>query len=232
MRALGRSRRVDPSRVLADEWSTEVSSSYALAGFLTLVLAGFTLLAMGPMTRIDVYFNLDPAPDRWTPLLTVLDRIGQRAVCLPILGAVTLYVVRRAGTWRPAVVAAAGVVALNLVVLVLKLGFGRSFPLTADPSFFTGGMAYPSGHGANVLFVYGLVPYLVARYLGPRRGRDAVLWTAVAVLSTVMVVVSLTLDWHWFADLVAGLLVGAIVLQLVEAVDRSVGRRPAGDPPG
>ncbi|MDP9822966.1 phosphatase PAP2 family protein [Nocardioides massiliensis] len=208
-------------RVASDEWSTEVSSGYALAGFLTLVLVAFTLLAMGPMTRIDVYFNLDPAPGRWRPLLTVLDRIGQRAVCLPILAVVAVYVARRAGTWRPVLVAAGGVVALNLVVLVLKLAFGRSFPLTADPSFFTGGMAYPSGHGANVLFVYGLVPYLLARYLGPRRGRDALLWAGVAVLSTVMVVVSLTLNWHWFADLVAGLLVGAIVLQLVEAVDRS-----------
>lgn len=220
------SRRGPRSRFLADEWSTEVSSGFALAGFLALVLAGFTVLAMGPLTRIDVYFNLDPAPDRWTPLLTVLDRIGQRAVCLPILGAVVLVLVRRCRSWRPAVVAAGGVVALNLVVLVLKVAFGRSFPLTADPSFFTGGMAYPSGHGANVVFVYGLVPYLLSRYLGSHRLRSILLWAAVALLSAVMVVVSLTLNWHWFADLVAGLLVGAIVLQLVEAVDRAVGAHP------
>lgn len=208
----------------ADGWTSEVSSGLALAGFLVLVLGAFTLLAMGPLTRIDAYFNLAPAPDRWLPVLTVLDRIGQRAVCLPILGAVVLYVVRRSGTLRPAVVAAGAVVLLNLVVLVLKVGFGRSFPLTADPSFFTGGMAYPSGHAANVILVYGLIPFLLARYLGPRRVRDAVLWGVVGFLSTVMVLVSLNLNWHWFADLVAGLIVGGIVLQVVEAVDRAVPR--------
>lgn len=209
-----------------DGWTSEVSSGLALAGFLVLVLGAFTLLAMGPLTRIDTYFNLDPAPGRWLPLLTLLDRIGQRAVSLPVLAVVVVYVVRRSGTLRPAVVAAGAVVLLNLVVLVLKVGFGRSFPLTADPSFFTGGMAYPSGHAANVVLVYGLVPFLLARYLGSRRWRDAVLWGIVAFLSTVMVIVSLSLNWHWFADLVAGLIVGAIVLQVVEAVDRAVPRAP------
>jgi len=215
----------------SDGWTSEVSSGFALAGFLMLVFVAFTALAMGPLTRIDAYFNLDPAPGRWLPLLTVLDRIGQRAVCLPILAAVVLYVVRRSRDLRPAVVAAGAVVLLNLVVLVLKVSLGRSFPLTADPSFFTGGMAYPSGHAANVVLVYGMVPFLLARYLGPRRWRDTLLWATVGVLSGVMVAVSLTLDWHWFADLVAGVIVGAIVLQVVEAVDRAVPRAAhPGDP--
>jgi len=212
---------------IADEWTSEVTSGYATAGFLVVVLAGFTLLAMGPLTRIDVYFNLEQPPGAWVPVLQVLDRVGQRAVCLPILAVVVWHVVRRSRSLRPALVAALGVFALNLVVLLLKLGFGRSFPGSADPSFFSGGMAYPSGHGANVVFVYGLIPYLLATYLGRRPRRDAALWIAVAALSTVMVTVSLTLNWHWFADLVAGLLTGAIVLQLVEAVDRSVPRSAA-----
>jgi glycosyltransferase involved in cell wall biosynthesis len=42
---------------------------------------------------------------------------------------------------------------------------------------------------------------------------------AVFVLSITMVLTSLTLDWHWFADLLAGLLVGSVVLQLTATVD-------------
>ena len=39
-----------------------------------------------------------------------------------------------------------------------------------------------------------------------------------------MVVTSLTLNWHWFADLIAGLLVGGLVLQLTVALDAAVPR--------
>ena len=49
-----------------------------------------------------------------------------------------------------------------------------------------------------------------------------VLWSAVALLSLTMVITSLTLNWHWFADLIAGLLVGGVVLQLTAAVDTAV----------
>jgi hypothetical protein len=41
-----------------------------------------------------------------------------------------------------------------------------------------------------------------------------------------MVVTSLTLNWHWFADLIAGLLVGGVVLQLTTALDIVVQTSP------
>ena len=41
-----------------------------------------------------------------------------------------------------------------------------------------------------------------------------------------MVVVSLTLNWHWFADLIAGLLVGGVVLELTVAADAARAARP------
>jgi len=39
-----------------------------------------------------------------------------------------------------------------------------------------------------------------------------------------MVTTSLLLSWHWFADLVAGLLVGAVMLQLTVAADTALPR--------
>lgn len=208
----------------SDGWTSGASSSLALAGFLAIVLVAFTLLAMGPLAKFDAYFNLQPPPAGWVPVLHVLDRVGQRAVALPVLGLALWYVYRRTRSWRPVAVAVASVVALNALVLVLKVGLGRSFPHTADPTFFSGGMAYPSGHAANIVLVYGLATYVVSRYTAPPARMRILMGSAVAVLGVVMVVTSLTLDWHWFADLVAGLLVGGIVLELTVAGDRLLPR--------
>lgn len=208
-----------------DGWTTAVSSGFALAGFLSLVFLAFTLLAMDPFMRYDAYFNLAPPPQRWVPFLHLLDRVGQRAVALPLLAAVVWWIYRRTADWRPVVLAGVAVFTLNLVVLLLKLGLGRAAPGTADPSFFTGGMAYPSGHSANIVLVYGLAAYLVSRYLNPGRRAQIAMWGAVAFLAVTMVVTSLMLNWHWFADLVAGLIVGGIVLELAVTVDRMVPAR-------
>ncbi len=199
-----------------------MSSALALAGFLALVFVAFTLLAMGPLISIDAYFNLATPPRGWVPVLHVLDRIGQRAVCLPVLAVATLVCCRYRESWRPVWVAALSVFSLNLVVLVLKLLLGRAQPESADPSFFVGGMAYPSGHTSNIVLVYGLVVYLMGRYRGVRQVTRGIMWAVVAALSLTMVGTSMTLSWHWFADLVAGLLVGATVLELTVAVDAKV----------
>lgn len=203
-------------------WTSEVSSALALAGFLALVFLGFTLLVMERLMALDQYFNLAPPPAGWVPVLHLLDRVGQRAVCLPILALVVWACCRRQRSWRPAVIAAGSVFFLNLVVLILKLALGRGQPAPADPSFFIGGMAYPSGHTANILLVYGLVAYLLGRYYGVSRREYALLWSAVAGLCVLMVVVSLTLNWHWFADLIAGLIVGGMMMELTVAADAAL----------
>ncbi len=202
-----------------DGWGSEVSSPLALAGFLFLVFVGFTLLAMGPLISIDTYFNLAPPPRPWVPVLHVMDRIGQRAVCLPVLALAVLLSCRRVRSWRPAWLAAGAVFSLNLLVLVLKVGLGRGQPEAANPAFFVGGMAYPSGHTSNILLVYGLAVFLLGRYRRIGRAWTVLMWGLVGLLSVAMVGTSLTLNWHWFADLIAGLLVGGAVLELVVAVD-------------
>jgi hypothetical protein len=210
-----RSRDPDPD----DGWTSETASGFALAGFLWVVFVALTLLAIGPLSRFDAAINLDPPPPSWLPVLHLLDRIGQRAVCLPVLGAVIFWMWRRTGSWRPAVVSGVSVFFLNLVVGILKVVLGRESPHTADPAFFVGGLAYPSGHTSNIVLVYGLAVYLLGRYYRVSRRTYGLLWSAVALLSVVMVVVSMSLNWHWFADLVAGLIVGGIVLELTVAAD-------------
>jgi hypothetical protein len=208
-----------------DGWTTPVASAVALAGFLALVFVGFTLLALEPLMALDAYFNLGPPSQAWVPVLHVLDRVGQRAVCLPFLAVVVGACWLRRRSWRPPLLAAASVFSLNLLVLILKVGLGRGQPASADPSFFIGGMAYPSGHTANIVLVYGLAVYLLGKYYGLSPRAYAVLWAAVGLLSVVMVVVSMSLNWHWFADLVAGLIVGGVVLELAVAADLYTAQR-------
>jgi undecaprenyl-diphosphatase len=203
-------------------WTSEVSSALALAGFLALVFVAFTVLVMTRLMALDQYFNLDPPPEGWVPVLHLLDRVGQRAICLPLLAVVVWRCCRHARSWRSAVIAVGAVLALNLIVGVLKLSLGRGQPAPADPSFFIGGMAYPSGHTANIVLIYGLAVYLLSRYHGVSHREAAVLWSAVGAMSVLMVVVSLTLNWHWFADLIAGLIVGGMVLELTVAADAAL----------
>jgi membrane-associated phospholipid phosphatase len=183
-----RSRDTDPD----DGWTSETASGFALAGFLWVVFVALTLLAIGPLSRFDAAINLDPPPPSWLPVLHFLDRIGQRAVCLPILGAVIFWMWRRTGSWRPAL------------------------------AFFVGGLAYPSGHTSNIVLVYGLAAYLLMRYGRVGTRVRVALWSGVAFLGVLMTFTSLLEHWHWFTDLVAGLLVGGAVLQMTASVDRVV----------
>jgi hypothetical protein len=73
-----------------------------------------------------------------------------------------------------------------------------------------------------MVLVYGLAVYLLGRYRRIDRRVVTVLWSVVVLLSVIMVATSLALDWHWFADLIAGLIVGGIVLQLTVSLDHVV----------
>ena len=169
----GRSCAGDVARVrrLTTAGPREVSSGLALAGFLFLVFVGFTLLAMGPLISHRHLLQPRPAapglgavpararPDRAAGGVPARSSAVVTFVCLPLPRSPG----GRPG-WSPR-----SVFSLNLLVLVLKVLLGRGQPEAADPSFFVGGMAYPSGHTANIVLVYGLVAYLLSRYRGVSR---------------------------------------------------------------
>jgi len=212
------------SRRPPTDWTSEVSSAYALAGFLFVAFVGLTLLVMGPLVGLDASLNVRNPPDGLVPMLHVLDRMGGRLVALPVLGLVLLWIHRRTGRLRPLVVAVVAVLGMILVVGCLKLGLGRGKALTFDPNFFTGGISYPSGHTSNVMLVYGLVPYLLSTYAQVPKRVIRVLIGVLVLLSVWMVAVSVTLSWHWFGDLWAGLLIGGMSLALTSAIDHSIPR--------
>jgi membrane-associated phospholipid phosphatase len=188
-----------------------------------LMVAAFvvlTVFAAGPLQSVDEALNSRRDIAELRPALHMLDRIGQRAVCLPVLFLVAWVLSQRVRSWRPIVVAAVAVLALNALVAALKFGLQRGAPLENQPAFLAGGEWYPSGHTANVVLVYGLAAYLWCHYTRARRRRAVIMAGIVATLTVLMVATSLTLRWHWFTDLIGGVMVGAAVLQAVVTIDR------------
>ncbi len=194
-----------------------------LAVGLLALFAALTWFVAGPANGswIDKVLNHKHDIAGFAPVLHVLDRIGQRAVCLPILGVVTAWVAWRHRSLRPVLISVCAVVAVNLVVLILKLWLGRGAPLEHRPAFFIDGQMYPSGHTSNVVAVYGTAAYLAARYGSVSKTVKTVIFAVMVVLAVVMTMTSLLLHWHWFTDLIAGFLIGGVVLATTTAFDKA-----------
>lgn len=194
-----------------------------LALSLAAAFAALTWFVAGPAngSRIDRLLNRNHDITEYAPVLHVLDRIGQRAVGLPILGVIAAWLAWRHRSARPVLISVCAVLAVNLLVLILKLWLGRGAPLEHRPAFFIDGQMYPSGHTSNIVAVYGTAAYLVARYGGVGKVVRRAVFSLVTLLAVVMTVTSLLLRWHWFTDLIAGFLVGGVVLATTTAFDRA-----------
>lgn len=196
--------------------STTLMMVATIAITANLALGGFLL-------KVDLFLaNLDyrltfSAP---MPFADWSDRIGQRAVCLPLLFLLTFVIWRRYGFKRPIVIAVLGNLGLNFVVGVLKLATSRESPRTGIPDFFVGNVLFPSGHSGNVIFVYGLMAAFALRYALVHPRRKPVLTAGVAGLTVLMFIISIYRETHWFTDLVVGALLGGIALECALLVDR------------
>jgi membrane-associated phospholipid phosphatase len=198
------------------------------ARFISATLLGLFLVVtidifvQGPLTQLDVRIESWDG-EKEIPSLRdaawIYDKMGQRSVLVPILLIVAGVFARRHRTWRPVVLAMVSFVVLNVVVGAVKILIGRSETETGDPSVFSGGVIYPSGHSSNMVLTGGLIIYFFWRYAkDPPLRRLTVLIT---FLTTLTIATSLYVGSHWLTDLVAGVLVGGLLLQLVILFDRA-----------
>jgi membrane-associated phospholipid phosphatase len=188
-----------------------------------------TLLSLRPLISLDTGLKhaFDHAWPQLDPYMLVVAKSAQRMVMLPPLFGLAIFFARRRRSWEPLVVTLVSVLMVNFVVGVLKLATARDRPLSGDPMFFEQGVLYPSGHAANVITYFGLAVWLV-RWYGTRPdgplARSLLVLTWVACIG--QIVSLLYLQFHWFTDIVGGLLIGGAVLRST-VYERGVVRRLA-----
>jgi undecaprenyl-diphosphatase len=212
-------------------------------------LVSVTVLATGPLAPVDR--ALDRPWDewlwpRWGPFWAeVVDPLARQAVVVPLLGLVAVVLAWRRWSFRPLVTACAAEFGAVVVGGVMKVGFARPSPKLADPAFLHGGLladgwrgiSYPSGHALEAILLYGSIVFLIARYSSASPKTVRALAAVTALITMVTVCQSFYMQWHWVSDLAGGLLVGALALRLVTALDKTLWPRlpldlPAAEPVG
>ncbi len=191
-----------------------------LAAALLLVMAD--VFIQGPLVRLDLWVGRFHGTQEWPPLREfsiIYDKVGQRSVTIPILLIVAGTLGRKHRTWRPVLLSLWLVLILNVVVGGMKIVIGRAKPSTESVDVFTGGVIFPSGHSSNMVLTGGLILYLLNRYAD--RPPLKVLTVVIAAMTTMTVLVSLYRRTHWLTDLVAGALVGGLLLQAIIVMDRA-----------
>lgn len=202
---------------LAVRWP--LLAGVALLGVLLDLLLGGPLTTVADV-RVHAWMAARPHTGPDLALAHVLDHTGQRGIVTPIVLLVAVWVRRRTGSWSSVWLVLGTIFAMNLVIAAAKFSLARGLAVDGDPSLFLpGGQAFPSGHAANASSAAALLVVLLARGRGVRLRRSTAL-VVVLVPSAVMTVVSLYLGFHWFSDLVAGTLLGALVVWAGVRVER------------
>ena len=153
-------------------------------------------------------------------LLLAIDDLGLRSLTATALIASAILIGWRFKSYRPFNLSALALLALNGVVGISKLLFGRTKPRLHLDELHMGGMSYPSGHAANALISWGLLAYLIYRYTKRPPFKGIQLTWLVALITTAVSVVSILRNTHWLSDLVGGIFLGGSILVAIIAIDR------------
>ncbi|WP_242677149.1 phosphatase PAP2 family protein [Streptomonospora litoralis] len=192
---------------------------------MAVALIIMTVLSAGPLHPIDNLINNAPRP-LWdqirVPMILWPDTVASRFVALPVLGVTALQLAYWHRSWRPIILGAVGVLGMMCLVASMKLIIARSHPRTGDPAFFADGVSFPSGHGANAILIYGLVLFLIVRYRAARPHIVRRLGYCIVGIAVLQSVVSVYLHFHWFTDLLTGMVAGGLALVLTIRLDRLI----------
>ncbi|WP_199098667.1 phosphatase PAP2 family protein [Dyella sp. ASV21] len=183
--------------------------------FLFMAIA----LAIGEQTRswlsgFDVGLAEDLRAHMQPGVLSVVamaSHLGDLATVAAISAAVLGILIwrrhlRAATVWT---IAVAGIVPLNSA---LKAWFQRPRPLYDHGFIVEHGWSFPSGHAFGAMVFYGMLAYVLLR-LTPRRWHRWVIALAVAMV-TIIGLSRIVLQVHYFSDVMAGYISGAVWLLL------------------
>ena len=197
----------------------------AAVSMALFILITIDVLHSGPLTEIDANiarWKRPELPDWADWIIYNLDHLGLRGLTALCLLTLAIYLGRRFKTWRPFNLSLLSLLALNLVVGLAKLEFGRTKPKLQIDLLDAGGMSYPSGHASNAILTWGLFAYLAVKYSAPSKFRTNLAIWSVSAVSIPVVLISLFRNTHWLSDLVGGVSIGAALFFLIVAIDRVI----------
>jgi undecaprenyl-diphosphatase len=198
-----------PRWVVAALWA-------ATGSFLALVSLTVAIHGVGRVLRVDVR-ALDVVNDLRRHGLVLLFQdvtwAGDFLFGSLALLVVSAVVAGRRRSWAPLWLGATGVALLLLTVGTGKQVIARSRIPFAVGSFGDGGTSYPSGHTTTAVVVGGCLVLLAAPALDRRRLRWA--WAAMVAYSGLIGVSRLYLRMHWLTDVIAGWLLGTVIVCLI-----------------
>ena len=150
----------------------------------------------------------------------VVARLGAREVLIPVLLVSAIVVGWRRRTVAPVILLVGSYLSVAAVASLVKAGLARPQPL---PLPGVPGRAFPSGHAAQAVVVFGALALLAAGGRSPEWRRRAFIGVAGIVGA-----VSVALLWrqaHWLTDMVGGVTLGLACLTTVAAIGPGVCRR-------
>lgn len=170
----------------------------------------------------------------WTDLLAMTTQMGnvpetQVLTLVLALGLAAWFAVRGVCWWMPLLVLPLAWAVTRCAQLGLAGVTDREREVLSLIGTEIG--AYPSGGVARIVVVTGTAVVLVAHYLRPRRAVVRLLGVGVVLLGVTEMYFRARLNQHWLTDVVAGLVVGCLVLWAVRRTLRAFHPLAVADPP-
>ncbi|HEX3326030.1 MAG TPA: bifunctional DedA family/phosphatase PAP2 family protein [Actinomycetota bacterium] len=225
-------RRFHPEGALGLSLTIEILLIGAAGWALGIV--GQDVAAHDDLELVDVpvdHFFIHHREPWLTTVMRTITALGSSRILLPVVIVAGVIWWARARSLRPGLVlfgSYAGALALSNVV---KLLVDRPRPPAGLMLVHVTGSAFPSGHAAQSIAVYGVLAALLAGS-GASWTTKVMSWSAALLLSGIIGVSRLYLGAHWLTDVLAGWALGALWLfALVTALrtrDRLKGSSPQG----
>ncbi|ASN05432.1 phosphatase PAP2 family protein [Virgibacillus necropolis] len=148
----------------------------------------------------------------WIPLFTVITYIGSGYVSYPLTGALILYLLVRKNYWIAALLAY-NLIGVRQINHLLKSIFEVARP-ELEPLVHASYYSFPSGHSMNSMAFFGLLAFLLSRYISRSKAQSAWIWTSAAILIFLIGLSRVYLGVHFPLDVLGGFAAGGAWLLL------------------
>lgn len=157
--------------------------------------------------------------------LRLVTELGS-TIAITLVAGLALLVGVFIGPWRHGVIGAVTIGLASLVVEGVKVVVARTRPEVLDPIVVEHGYSFPSGHATLSMVGYGILVVLLARSRLPPLARVGLVGVS-AMLVLLIGLSRIYLGVHFPSDVLAGWVLGAVVVLVFADLTRGVSREPA-----